>query len=808
MKTKIKAFNIKGIRGIRENLSLNLNGSSTLIYGDNGSGKSSITDSIEFIYKNKIKHIKDEETGRTLKEAYRNHFLKNGDDALIELCYLNKALDCIKTLKGNLTEFVSNNSKEYEQYIRKSEAENIILRYSDLVEFIISPKKKRLDDLQKIIGFEEVGNLRDLLKKTAGRFKRTIVAENFNNKKGTQQSIIIQNFGSNAYNPSQFFKSANELIKPLSLNVDIKSFKDVALVLKQIESKDDMKVIEAMTFQTKIIESLTEFSGNIDKLISDYKLYFETYSELRKDENKFGKLRLLGLLNEGLNVLKNDVIKNDSCPLCLQEKNKIELINELNERIQELEELHEEKNKLQETNDNLKAFVNTNLTTIEVFVKDKKFKEKENEKTFDKLEDIKSTINRISSELNKDLLAKESILDWNSIIFNKDEIQTIIESAKKILKQLSISQEHNAKLIIHSKLLLSQQAFKEYLKIEKRQQILTRQQDTFESLFADFIKRQEEALSVFLKTFSSVVNDYYTTMNPNEKVEGIKLVSLKDKNDDLAGVTIEYVFFEETKTQPRAYLSESHINCLGLSFFLASVKAFNKENNFFLLDDVISSFDRGHRARFAKLLIDKFNDYQIILLTHEKDFFELISSEVKRKGWNIYQITWTPEKGTDVEKGTSDSKERIKKKFEERDTDGLGNDIRIYTEKVLKEIAANIEANVIFKYNDSNEKRMASELLDSIQNKISSKSTELKAIVDIPRIKGMPMFIGNTASHDNDFQTSIEDLEVMWEDIGKLIKLFYCKDCNKFISTKYLDTVRNRIRCGCQDEKLNYDWKK
>lgn len=129
-------------------------------------------------------------------------------------------------------------------------------------------------------------------------------------------------------------------------------------------------------------------------------------------------------------------------------------------------------------------------------------------------------------------------------------------------------------------------------------------------------------------------------------------------------ITIEYRFFDETKTQPRAYLSESHINCLGLSFFLASVKAFNKENQFFILDDVISSFDRSNRARFAKLLIDKFNEYQVILLTHEKDFFELVSSDVKSKGWNIHQITWTPEKGTDIEKTTSDNKEKIKKKFD------------------------------------------------------------------------------------------------------------------------------------------------
>lgn len=809
MKTKIKALSLKGIRGVREKFGLTLDGKSILIYGDNGTGKSSFTDALEWLYYDQIEHLSNEEIGRKKeKDALRNVFIEEQDDSSIEICYTNPKLDCIKIIKGDLTESSSNRTKDYEAYLEKSQTENLILRYSDLVLFIVASKKEKLDTLQDIIGFSEVGSLRDLLKKNAGRFKRIINAENFNNKKGAQQSIIIHNLGANAYNPEQFFKASNELIKFLNLSISIKSFNDVAEVLKQIESKDDSKIVEAIAFQTKIIEALTETQGNIEQLLNDYKSYFDAYTELRKDPEKFSKLKLLGLLNEGVNILRYDVLKDDFCPLCLQEKNKIELINELNVRIQELEELQEEKSKLQENNENLKAFVKTNATTIEGLLKDKKFKEKQNEETFKKLDGIRLTLESIAAELKKELLAKETILSPTKITFNKEEIQATIESASKKTKELSESQKQNTKLVIYSKLLQANLAYKEFRKIDKKQDILTKQQITFENLFTDFIKRQEEALTVFLETFSNDINDYYTSMNPNEKVEGIKLGSLKDKNGDLIGITIEYRFFDKTKTQPRAYLSESHINCLGLSFFLASVKAFNKENQFFILDDVISSFDRAHRTRFAKLLIDKFNEYQVILLTHEKDFFELVSSDVKSKGWNIHQITWTPEKGTNIEKATSGSKEKIKKKLDEKNTDGLGNDIRIYTEKVLKEIAINIEANVIFRYNDINEKRMAPELLDSIQNKIANKSTELKTLADIPRIKGMPMFIVNTTSHDNDFQTSIEDLKVMWEDIGKLIKLFYCKDCNKFISVRYLDTVRNRIRCGCKDEKLSYEWKK
>jgi hypothetical protein len=305
--------------------------------------------------------------------------------------------------------------------------------------------------------------------------------------------------------------------------------------------------------------------------------------------------------------------------------------------------------------------------------------------------------------------------------------------------------------------------------------------------------------------FSSDINDYYTTMNPNEIVDDIKLVPRKDTGDDLVGITIEYRFLDKTKTAANAYLSESHINCLGLSFFLASVKAFNKENEFVVIDDLISSYDRSHRARFTKLLTDNFSEYQILLLTHEQEFFELVSSAVKGKGWLIQTIIWSTDTGAGFEEGIVDSKERILKKFEDKNIDGLGNDIRIYTEKVMKEIAGNIEAQVAFRYNEFNEKRMASELLDAVHSRISKKGDELKDKANIPRIKGMPMFIGNISSHDSNFNVSIEDLEVMWEGIGETIQTFYCNDCETFISVKYFDNVENKIRCRCSN--LAYDWK-
>ena len=63
---KINVINIKGFRGIKEELSLKLKSNSILLFGENGSGKSCITDAIEFFYNNSVEHLSIEEIGRVV----------------------------------------------------------------------------------------------------------------------------------------------------------------------------------------------------------------------------------------------------------------------------------------------------------------------------------------------------------------------------------------------------------------------------------------------------------------------------------------------------------------------------------------------------------------------------------------------------------------------------------------------------------------------------------------------------------------------------------------------------------------------
>jgi AAA domain len=801
---KIKTIKINGLRGVREPLTLDLNKKSILVYGDNGTGKSSVTDSFEWFFYDKIEHLSNEEIGRRKgRDALRNIFIPETEDSFIELTFDENKLDSKKSIDNSLKTFNSNETDDFKKFIASSYSERLILRYRDLVQFIIAGKTDKLKELQNIIGFSDVQNIRDLLKRNGAKIGRTIKSANYDNLKNVQQSTILENLGQNAYTDEQLFDGANKLIKPLKLGIEIKSRQDINSVLKKIESKEDSKLLNQINFYTKIKESVAQIEGNVDNINNSYSTFYDSFNALKKDPEKVKNLQLLSLLQEGKSVLTKDVVEDDYCPLCQQEKSKIDLLQDLNLRIEELELLNKEKEKVDNNSKDLQNIIKPNISVIEGLLTEKLFEKEDYAKLKETVEEIKTSLKNHLDESKKELT--EKISDKEKIKFAKKEIEELTSELVKTIKTLTESKEANLKFKTYTKLFQSAKAYVEYLKIEKEQNVLANQQATFELLYEDFIKRQEEALNVFLTMFSNDINDFYTTMNPNEKVEDIKLVPLK-KNDELVGITIEYSFFNETHTPPIAYLSESHINCLGLSFFLASVRAFNKECEFFVLDDVISSFDRSHRYRFAQLLTTKFSDFQVILLTHEKEFFELVSSEVKSKGWILNNFKWTKDNGTGIERGIADIKDRIKKKIEDKNTDGLGNDIRVYAERVMKRVALEIEAKVAYRNNDINEKRMAPELLDAVQSKLSKASKELKGKADIPKIKGMPMFIGNTTSHDNSFQESIEDLEAIWEDVKGLIHNFYCSDCDKFLSLKFYDNVENKIRCGCGN--LKFDWKK
>ena len=809
--TKIKSINIRGLRGVKENLPLELDGKSILIYGDSGSGKSSIADALEWFYYDRVEHLVSEEIGRGGIEAMRNILLDGSEVGSIKIQYTTKEFDSEKNIylkKDSLSHDCSNESPEFSAFLGASANENLILRYRDLVPFIIATKKQKLDELSKVIGFGQVTGTRTILKTVVNDLKRELKIKDFDNQISNQQGHIIENFGHNIISDKQFVDTVNRLMEPLKPAKKITILGEIDGILKLIEQPPDSKIIELQVFYNKVSDLASNVPNRLEGIRESYNGYLKQFQDIASDIEKIKKLIMENLLTAGIKVLQSPAMVEDKCPLCLQPKNRSELLKELEIRIMELDKLRAETLRLSEAKESLQGEIDEPHQLTKALLLDEHFQSEDNKQLKVKAEQLKTHFENYLAELEIDVLEARKLKAPKELALDKTVLSGMADFCRQKGDELKTSKTDDLRFEVHSKIVLSKQAYSEIKKLEREKELLTRQHATLETVYSQFVKRQEGALKAFLTRFSTDINGLYQFMNPNENVKDIKLIPI-EKDDELAGITIQFEFLKNEVAPPHKYLSESHLNCLGIAFFLTSVIAFNKENKFLVLDDVISSFDSMHRKRFADLLNEEFSDYQIILLTHEKNWFDYVANMVKGKDWKIAAVKWSEERGTYVDEPPETIKQRIETNIKASNVEGLGNNIRIYLERVLKEIAFNLKVKVDFLYNDTNEDRMSYELLSDLKSKINKHGTdELKKEPVIGRLL-TSIFIGSKGSHDSSFDLKIGDLKAFWEDIKGLESLFYCDSASckdKCVSLRHYDDIGKRIRCGCGNKA--YDWKR
>lgn len=809
MSIKINNLKIKGIRGAKDTIELPLNGKSILLYGDNGTGKSSISDAIEWFYTNKIKHLSTPEIDTS--DAIRNAKLLEAETSEVTISYTNSNLDSTKTLssKNNkLVQKVSNTSEAFKKHLDDSEKENLISRYQYIRNFVDSTKGEKLKYLSDIIGFEEVTKTKSVLLKSLNTAKSNLKTQNFETLINNEKQKLIQHIGASITQEKNLFDTINDKIKKLNTGIEVKSFEDLQNLLILLSKGLDTNQQFELKFLEDSKSALTLLKSEVKLLDDEYSKYFNEFEIIANDVEAIKQTFFEELLKAGTKILSRKYLKDDNCPLCMQTKNSDELLSEIKVRLDNIEESSQKMGKFKIALGNVKAIAIERIRRLDVLLNNTQI-DKENNKTIKEgLTAIKTKIQNYQNTTDIKVTSgdKLPILDTIKLVENDFEFLKIIND--RIIK-IQESQKGETPAVLYSNITASRDAFLNIKKFEAQKVILENQQKSFQLIYDEFEKQQKQGLVNFINSFSVKINEYYQFMNPDEPFQDIEIIT-KGEDDELDGLTIKYKYNNKWEVNPLKHFSESHLNCLGLSFFLASVDAFNKENDFIILDDVISSFDSNHRRRFADLLFDKFSKHQIILLTHEKEWFtNIISPKAKNKGWLVNEIKWTEAKGTFLKEKPSDLKEAILYQLAEGNLDNIGNPMRKYLEHCLKDIALNLEAKLSFKFNDSNEHRMPYELLMAIRSEIKKSSADLKLQYPLlDRIESSALF-GNTLSHDNPINASTGDINSFWSDIMELEKLFICQEtvCKRpKVSLVNYDTVTNKIRCGC--DTIKYDWKK
>lgn len=809
MSIKIDKIEIEGIRGVQSKLELPLYGKSVVLYGDNGSGKSSISDSLEWFYTNRVSHLSSAEID--LKDALRNINKSEDEDSNVSLSFVKSSIfDAERKLiskKGKLNAELSNTTDSFKEYLLKSESENLWLRYQYLTNFIDTTKSDKLKYLSDIIGYSEVTKKKDILRKSYSGITSEIKSQNYEAQTNAQKSVLIEKLGAAISQEKNLFETIQEKIKPLNQEIEIDSFEAIDKVLQILKDSSDKQILEELSFLEKVKLFTDILSSESELINSSYETLSKEFNKIAADVNSIMQTFYADFIKAGSHIVSK-FHKEDKCPFCLQSKNLEQLKAELSTRLSEIEESSEKLKTFNNAQRDSLAIADERIKRIDSLLADKFINEEVNSKIKDGIDGLKNKFNdyrsgsieKVTSGNPIPLIETIKIVEGDFSFI--ESVKTRIESIQEALKKVN-------KTELFSNITASKDAFLKIKKIEKSKELLEKQRKSLELIYNAFVKVQKEGLENFISTFSESINEYYQFMNPDEPFQEIKIVTIGDE-DELNGITIEYKYKGNWVSPPQKYFSESHLNCFGISFFLASVKAFNKLNKFFILDDVISSFDSSHRKRFADLLFAKFSDFQIILLTHEEDWFKnFVRPQAKKKGWLINEINWTETTGTHLKVEPKELLERIEDGLSSGNISDLGNPIRKYLEFALKDIAVNTESKYAFQFNEANEHRMPNELLQGLRSQIKVNSAELKTKFDLFDRVEQSALLGNICSHDNPFNPSVHDLKAFWSDVKELLNLFYCQQescTRKSVAMKNYDNVAKNIRCGCDQTK--YDWKK
>ena len=119
------------------------------------------------------------------------------------------------------------------------------------------------------------------------------------------------------------------------------------------------------------------------------------------------------------------------------------------------------------------------------------------------------------------------------------------------------------------------------------------------------------------------IDTIYRYLHPGEDVGD---VALEVKDSTAGSALIKARFCEREDIDPRGYFSESHLDTLAISVFLAlryREQKLNPHMGLIVLDDVIMSVDAPHRKRLAEyLLTEVCKRHQVIITTHNRAGFE------------------------------------------------------------------------------------------------------------------------------------------------------------------------------------------
>jgi energy-coupling factor transporter ATP-binding protein EcfA2 len=317
-------------------------------------------------------------------------------------------------------------------------------------------------------------------------------------------------------------------------------------------------------------------------------------------------INLVGILRQVDQHLNQDQLSNE-CPVCLQSISTSRLKTNIENRLSALQNYEALQSRKQTSTQNLliaaqiletKKQVLTDSAKKLIEIIDQNDIEVLEEYNFDStkypelskqdIDDVLLAISEARNLIQKFASLKKSIFDAGTDI------------SKKTGQVNSIKVQYNQ--VVESE--------RSTESLEKLQQSLSRAYDAARLTRIKFTQK-------ILDGITTECNRLYAQIHPGEPIAISKLELDTGKR---ASLNQAASFEGHNNVPPQAYFSESHLDTLGFCFWLALVKRENPNKDaIIVLDDVFTSVDSQHISRISQLIIDESENFaHVIITTHQR----------------------------------------------------------------------------------------------------------------------------------------------------------------------------------------------
>ena len=630
---KIRNIQPSSLRGVPRNWGdVPVGDRGAIIFGGNGTGKSSIVDAVEFAVTGESSLYPDNQLG------------VNWDLGASHVIDGDPQVSCTVEDDAGYSHDISSGAEIPEalrDWIELARSSKFVLRRHMLLSFVMARPAERYQALTEFLDLSEYISIEGQLHDISNSIE-SCISDHDAGIKASEQTLrnAFDLRLTDAVNLEHLIQIAKSNAIELSL-LDADDVPDIQTIATKAKEASSDEIVSKELGHLASLKARTARLTLVSALYPHLEAAKTACIALEKIEYEEIQLHLVSVIQASLSLLSDFDI--DTCPVCESEIDSKRLIESLRTRLKASEELSRAKTTVQTKTESLQQAVQRLLEEYRTFIEESGDLAVREEwipyvHVSDMLKELKDTL---QTEATTEMLDNTSNILENLVSSHTK----IVEAIDRLIRELGGTERWNAIRKLSTQLELCITEGERLRTASTTRLSLTRQYSVAKVIATHASEARKQTAAEILDSVSATANRFYETIHPGE---GISTSQLQVRTATDASVRL-FCTFADSVENPLLHLSESHLDTLGLCYFLA-IRRKQADNNpdfkLMVLDDVMHSVDAHHRRRVVDLIKENFNDHQLIVTTHDPVFYRNLGQifehdEIKKHNFG----SWSLERG-------------------------------------------------------------------------------------------------------------------------------------------------------------------